>query len=83
DLLKEWKDKCTNATNTPFPNEELCKQKLCQYHDKKISCDLTQGTFEQKSCDLHKEYTCSKYSDCYAGKKDIYDNVVSLAKENE
>ncbi|CAE7317651.1 unnamed protein product [Symbiodinium natans] len=83
DLVKEWKDKCDNATNTPFANEELCKQKICLYYDKKISCDKTQETFEQKSCDLHKEYTCSKYSDCYDQKKEIYNSVVSLAKENE
>ncbi|CAE7274648.1 unnamed protein product [Symbiodinium necroappetens] len=83
DLVKEWKDKCENATNTPFANEELCKEKICLYYDKKIGCDETQEVFEKKSCDLHKSYTCGKYSDCYDQKKDIYSNVVALAKENE
>ena len=32
DLVKEWKDKCENATNTPFANEELCKEKICLYY---------------------------------------------------
>ena len=30
--MKEWKDKCENATNTPFANEELCKEKICLYY---------------------------------------------------
>ena len=38
DLVKEWKDKCDNATNTPFPNEELCKQKICLYYDAWLHC---------------------------------------------
>jgi len=82
-VLKEWKDKCENATNTPFANEELCKEKVCVYYDKKIECDKSQGSFEQLSCDVRKNNTCSKYKECYEQKEDIYDSVVTLAKESE
>ncbi|CAE7317730.1 unnamed protein product [Symbiodinium natans] len=82
-VLKEWKDKCDNATNTPFANEELCKEKVCTYYDKKIECDTKQNKFEQKSCDLHRSYRCSSYTNCYDQKKETYRNIVSLAKESE
>lgn len=35
DILYAKKMACDNATNTPFPHEELCKQKICEYYDQK------------------------------------------------
>ncbi|CAJ1373657.1 unnamed protein product [Effrenium voratum] len=81
DALAAKKHACESIGD--FPNDELCKQKICEYHDKRIGCDKTQEAFEKPACDGHKQYQCSGYSDCYAQKKDIYDNVNTLAKENE
>ncbi|CAE7204065.1 RPS9B [Symbiodinium sp. CCMP2592] len=83
ETLKEWKDKCDTALATPFPGDPLCFEKVCTYYDKKIDCDKKQATFEQKSCDLHRTYRCSSYTSCYDQRKDVYGNVVSLAKESE
>ncbi|CAE7834831.1 unnamed protein product [Symbiodinium necroappetens] len=83
ETLKEWKDKCDTALATPFPGDPLCFEKVCTYYDKKIDCDKQQATFEQKSCDLHRTYRCSSYTSCYDQRKDVYGNVVSLAKESE
>ena len=44
DALLDKKLKCENATNTPFKNEELCHEKICEYHDKKIACDMKQAS---------------------------------------
>jgi len=83
DILYEKKFKCDNATNTPFPHEELCKQKICEYYDQKISCDEKQKSMEEKACTLHRSYTCSLFGECYTEKVDIYNGLVTLAKENE
>ena len=43
DALLAKKVACDNITNTPFPNEMLCHEKICTYHDKKIGCDMMQA----------------------------------------
>lgn len=83
DALYLKKQRCDIAMATPFPNEELCGHKICQYYDKEIECDKKQEAFELPACDGHKKYTCGHYTDCYAEKKDVYDSVVTLAQENE
>ncbi|CAK9105749.1 unnamed protein product, partial [Durusdinium trenchii] len=83
DALLLKKQRCDIAMATPFPNEDLCGNKICQYYDKKIDCEKHQEAFEKPACEGHKTYTCSHFSDCYAEKKDIYDSVVTLAQENE
>ncbi|CAJ1437477.1 unnamed protein product [Effrenium voratum] len=79
--LKEKKDKCDTARDTPFEHEELCKSKICSYYDHKISCDGKQKSLEEEACTLHKGHTCSGYSDCYTDKVEVYNGVVTLAKE--
>eukprot|EP00434_Breviolum_minutum_P003000 symbB.v1.2.002637.t1/scaffold139.1/size300179/20 len=83
DALFLKKQRCDIAMATPFPNEELCGHKICQYYDQEIECDKKQQAFELPACEGHKKYTCGHYTDCYAEKKDIYDSVVTLAQENE
>lgn len=83
DALLLKKQRCDIAMATPFPNEDLCGNKICQCYDKKIDCEKHQEAFEKPACEGHKTYTCSHFSDCYAEKKDIYDSVVTLAQENE
>ncbi|CAK9077694.1 unnamed protein product [Durusdinium trenchii] len=83
DILYEKKMKCDNATNTPFKNEELCKEKICLYYDQKIACDEKQKAMEEKACQLHKTYTCALFGECYTEKVELYDGIVTLAKESE
>ncbi|CAJ1328123.1 unnamed protein product, partial [Effrenium voratum] len=74
---------CDTARDTPFEHEELCKSKICSYYDHKISCDGKQKSLEEEACTLHKGHTCSGYSDCYTDKVEVYNGVVTLAKDGE
>jgi len=80
--LRQLRDGCQNAS-VPFPFTDPCGEKLCTYHDKKIECEKAQGAFEQRSCDIHKAYTCAAFSGCYSQKTEAYNGVVALARESE
>ena len=75
--------KCQNASTTPFKNMELCKQLMCHYWDRRLECSTQQAAFEQRSCEVHKTFTCSKFSKCYAEKADIYQDIQSMGKQTE
>jgi len=75
--------KCENASQTPFHNMELCSKMMCEYWDTRIDCSKKQAVFEQRACDLHKTYTCSKYSECYGEKKEVYHDILAMAEETE
>ena len=34
-----------------------------------MECSKTQASFEQRACDVHKTYTCSKFAECYTERK--------------
>jgi len=75
--------KCQNASATPFADMELCKQMMCHYWDTRLDCSKKQAVFEQRACELHRTYTCSKFAECYSEKVEIYEDIDSLAKQTE
>ncbi|CAE7261660.1 unnamed protein product, partial [Symbiodinium pilosum] len=83
EAVVEKRLKCQNASSTPFVNLELCKQMMCQYWDTRMECSKTQASFEQRACDVHKTYTCSKFAECYTERRDIYQDIQSLAEQTE
>ena len=77
ELVMEKKSKCINASSTPFVNMELCKQMMCQYWDTRSECSKKQAAFEQRACDLHKTFTCSKFAECYEERTEVYKEIVT------
>eukprot|EP00913_Durusdinium_trenchii_P001977 g1828.t1 len=79
DILYEKKMKC--LLDFSLGLLELCKEKICLYYDQKIACDEKQKAMEEKACQLHKTYTCALFGECYTEKVELYDGIVTLAKD--
>jgi len=74
------KKKCIHSNTTSV---EDCGFKFCNYQDEKLECNRAQQAFEERSCTIHKQYTCQKFNSCIDANWAAYAEAVEGAKLND
>jgi len=85
DDLLNAKEACEKATREFNAKDKECKKLHLDWKNKKKECNDLQDAMDDSSCKaaIGAKDACESYAECYTSKKDAYDNLEKMVKQEE